>query len=104
MINGDHKKPERGANPAVVADVAVEAQRIAAALARAEARAPAKLQLSVPDEVPSSPKPALRPANAKPAIPAVKTEAPPPDRNMGFDPYNSGSFDRKHAWSKIGKR
>ena len=104
MINDDNKKPERGANRAVVADVAAEAQRIAAALARAETRAPAKLQLSIPDEVPTSPKAALRPASAKPAIPAVKSEPPPADRSMGFDPYNSGSFDRKHAWSKIGKR
>jgi len=26
------------------------------------------------------------------------------DENKGFDPYNSGSFDRRNAWSKIGKR
>lgn len=26
------------------------------------------------------------------------------DENTGFDPYNSGSFDRRNAWSKIGRR
>ena len=112
MINGYNKKAERGANPAIVADVAAEAQRIAAALARAEARVPDKLQLSVPDKVQlivpdkvrSKPKAALHPASAKPAIPAEKFERSLAEENMGFDPYNSGSFDRKHAWSKIGKR
>ncbi len=104
MINGDHKKPERGANPAIAADVAAEAQRIAAALARAETRASDKLQLSIPEKVQSTPKAALRPAGAKPAIPLEKSEPSPAEQNMGFDPYNSGSFDRKHAWSKISKR
>ncbi len=26
------------------------------------------------------------------------------EENAGFDPYNSGSFDRRNAWSKVGKR
>ena len=26
------------------------------------------------------------------------------EENTGFDPYNSGSFDRRNAWSKVGKR
>ncbi|HMD73837.1 MAG TPA: hypothetical protein VKG05_08270 [Steroidobacteraceae bacterium] len=104
MINGDHKRLERLADAAIIADIAVEAQRIAAALARAETRAPDKLQLSIPEKLQSRPKPAVRPASAKPAIPAEKSEPTPADRDMGFDPYNSGSFDRKHAWSKVGKR
>ncbi len=26
------------------------------------------------------------------------------DESAGFDPYNSGSFDRRNAWSKVGRR
>jgi len=26
------------------------------------------------------------------------------EENSGFDPYNSGSFDRRNAWSKVSKR
>jgi hypothetical protein len=26
------------------------------------------------------------------------------DEKPGFDPYNSGSFDRKHSWARTGRR
>jgi hypothetical protein len=96
MINGGNKKPERGSHPAIVADAAAEAQRIAAALARAEMR--------VLDKVQQKPIIAVTPPSSKPVIPAEKPPDSQPQRSMGFDPYNSGSFDRKHAWSKVGKR
>ena len=41
-----------------------------------------------------------QPAPTAPARPA----APAKPRNTGFDPYNSGAFDRRKAWSSIRKR
>ncbi len=96
MINGDNKKPERGSNPAILGDVSIEAQRIAAALARAEFRKA--------DVVTMGPKATVMPPSTERAAPAEKSEKPKAEPNTGFDPYNSGSFDRKHAWSRVTKR
>jgi len=55
--------------------------------------------------------PAPRPAAKAPAAPAKRppsqltlqpsvTEA----KRKGFDPYNSGSFERRNAWERTGRR
>lgn len=56
-------------------------------------------------------RPAPQPATKAPAIPAKRpqpqltlqpsqTEA----KRKGFDPYNSGSFERHNAWERVGRR
>lgn len=119
MISGDNKKSERGSMPASAADALTEAQRIAAALARAEARialkeqaaskaaaiaasaAPRQSAVSPPSAV-IAPSAATAPgaAPAPSTVRAIAPEKPAPRQSTGFDPYNSGSFDRKHAWAK----
>jgi hypothetical protein len=49
----------------------------------------------------------LRQAKAAAAPSLTVDEGTPktPDKNLGFDPYNtSGSFDRKKNWTRVGKR
>ena len=51
----------------------------------------------------SAPAPIGRPDPTPPttvAKPAAKTGAKP----KGFDPYNSGSFERRNAWERINRR
>lgn len=61
------------------------------------------------DEVPEADEPArfAPPDVSKPAQPAAppaaKANARPP-RKEGFDPYNSGSFERRNAWERINRR
>jgi hypothetical protein len=49
-------------------------------------------------------------ANAKkePAVTVAPLKAVAPlklvDEKHGFDPYNSGSFDRERNWTRVGKR
>jgi hypothetical protein len=38
---------------------------------------------------------------AQPVQNAAKVE---PRKPKGFDPYNSGQFERRNAWERIGKR
>ncbi|MFL6549295.1 MAG: hypothetical protein ACJ8OJ_11410 [Povalibacter sp.] len=37
----------------------------------------------------------------RPAVTTSPTNAP---KRKGFDPYNSGSFERRNAWERIGRR
>jgi hypothetical protein len=54
----------------------------------------------------------VRPANPEavtrpPARPAVKAPVAPAKGTKpkgNFDPYNSGSFERRNAWERIGRR
>lgn len=52
----------------------------------------------------------VRPANPEavthpPAKPAVKASIAKETTPTGsFDPYNSGSFERRNAWERIGRR
>lgn len=93
MIRSDKNKTRHTPDGAARATILTDAQRIAAAVARDDARvaaAAAKKALAAED-----PKAAQIPKTA---------EDPKAARYNGFDPYNSGSFDRKQAWSKVGKR
>jgi hypothetical protein len=55
------------------------------------------------------------PTAAAPQRPVIETSANPPQpvqngakiaprKPKGFDPYNSGQFERRNAWERIGKR
>jgi len=59
------------------------------------------------DEQPTA-TPVVRPATSgalsrPPAQPPVKLQSRKPSAK-GFDPYNSGSFERRNAWERIGRR
>lgn len=46
-----------------------------------------------------------RPANAHPGTsPGRPKERRSDSRNKGFDPYNSGTFERRNAWERVGRR
>jgi hypothetical protein len=34
----------------------------------------------------------------------VRKPGPPAAAKKGFDPYNSGSFERRNAWEKVSRR
>lgn len=58
------------------------------------------------DEEPTAvpPAEASTPAITRPpAKPARKARVIDP-KGKGFDPYNSGSFERRNAWERIGRR
>jgi hypothetical protein len=61
------------------------------------------------DEQPTA-TPVVRPASSAavtrpPAQPPVKGQnGKPSPKGKGFDPYNSGSFERRNAWERIGRR
>ena len=60
------------------------------------------------DEQPTA-NPVVRPATptAVTRPPAQHTVAKAPAKKpalKGFDPYNSGSFERRNAWERIGRR
>jgi hypothetical protein len=43
--------------------------------------------------------------NTRPApTPPVRPAAPAKPKNVGFDPYNSGVFDKRKAWTSVRKR
>jgi hypothetical protein len=47
----------------------------------------------------------LRRAQSTPALPAEAEAVKVVHEDRGVDPYNtSGSFDRKKAWARLGKR
>ena len=48
----------------------------------------------------STPTQPATPEAARPANP-VKSPAP---KQKGFDPYNSGSFERRSAWERVNRR
>jgi len=58
------------------------------------------------DEQPTA-TPVVRPATSgavtRPPAP-VKSQAKVVPKGKGFDPYNSGSFERRNAWERIGRR
>lgn len=59
------------------------------------------------DEEPTAVQP--QPAASTPAItrPPVQTAGKArviDPKRKGFDPYNSGSFERRNAWERIGRR
>jgi hypothetical protein len=45
--------------------------------------------------------PEIRPPQPSAATIAPKKQAASP---KGFDPYNSGSFEKRHAWERVSKR
>jgi hypothetical protein len=65
---------------------------------------------------PSTPPPTHRPADPSPAQRRVKTERSTADalenprltldkpKDDGFDPYNTGAFNRSQSWEKIGRQ
>lgn len=58
------------------------------------------------DELPTATAP-QRPVietSATAAQPARNAAKVAPKKPKGFDPYNSGSFERRNAWERIGKR
>lgn len=58
------------------------------------------------DEEPTAaqPQPAASPAAiTRPQARPAKARVIDPKRK-GFDPYNSGSFERRNAWERIGRR
>lgn len=61
------------------------------------------------DELPTAvapPPPALTAPTAaapQPAEPVSAASAKAP-KGKGFDPYNSGTFERQNAWERIGRR
>ncbi|MGA2776280.1 MAG: hypothetical protein ABSF94_01895 [Steroidobacteraceae bacterium] len=93
MIGNGGKKPGSGSYPAGAAGNLAEARRLAGAVARADER--------VTGSAAKTSKAEEGTATAQQTNPPENTRAA---QDTGFDPYNSGSFDRKHAWSKVGKR
>jgi hypothetical protein len=45
--------------------------------------------------------PATRPTQQSAAKTGAKT---PAQRGTGFDPYNSGAFEKRNAWERVSKR
>jgi len=45
----------------------------------------------------SPPDPASKPA-------PVANSLPPNGKKKGFDPYNSGTFERRNAWERVNRR
>jgi hypothetical protein len=117
MIRSDTRKAGQRPDSANRATIPTDAERVAAAVARDEVRmaaAAAKKLLTAEDpkaaqisKAAEDPKAAQIPRIAEDPkaaqIPRI-AEDPKVMRYNGFDPYNSGSFDRKQAWSKVGKR
>ncbi len=105
MIRSDTRKAGQRPDSANRATIPTDAERVAAAVARDEVRmaaAAAKKLLTAEDpKAAQISKAAEDPKAAQ--IPRI-AEDPKVMRYNGFDPYNSGSFDRKQAWSKVGKR
>jgi hypothetical protein len=105
MIRSDTRKAGQTPDSAIRATIPTDAERMAAAVARDEVRmaaAAAKKLLTAED-----PKTAQisKTAEDPEAAQILRiAEDPKAARYNGFDPYNSGSFDRKQAWSKVGKR
>lgn len=64
------------------------------------------------DELDDTDEPAryAAPEVTKPSQPEARQPAPAAGesrvgaRKKGFDPYNSGSFERRNAWERIGRR
>lgn len=56
-----------------------------------------------PTAVPPLPAAATQAITRPPSRPAGKARVIDP-RRKGFDPYNSGSFERRNAWERIGRR
>ena len=60
------------------------------------------------DELPTATapqRPVGNPSATAPKAPApTGTKAPAKKKSTGFDPYNSGSFERHNAWERIGRR
>lgn len=55
-------------------------------------------------EEPTAVAPAPPPATTKSNVPAKAAKAPPKATLKGFDPYNSGSFERRNAWERVNRR
>lgn len=56
-----------------------------------------------PTAVPPQPAADAQPITRPPSRPAGKARVIDPKRK-GFDPYNSGSFERRNAWERTGRR
>lgn len=56
-----------------------------------------------PTAVPPPPAAAAPVIARPPSRPAAKARVIDPKRK-GFDPYNSGAFERRNAWERIGRR
>lgn len=59
-------------------------------------------------EEPTAVAPSARPAAKAPAsavnrLPPAPSQTPAPKRK-DFDPYNSGSFERRNAWERVNRR
>lgn len=63
--------------------------------------------VAVADEEPSAvaPQPGdCAAANTRPAPQPVRKPRVIDPKRKGFDPYNSGSFERRNAWERVGRR
>lgn len=76
------------------------------------------MSLSNPPQSPTDATPPSKPADANLATDSAKEKKAPPalkpaddqnleqgsSRSKGFDPYNSGAFDRRQTWEKVTRK